>query len=242
MTTPENSEGERARDDVLAGEFVLGVLSSKDHAGVEARMKRDDAFAALVARWQENFASLNDEYELATPPADTYDSIEKRLFSRDSARSDTWLIKLWTSVSLWRLTSLTLLVLLLSYSLFNTGVFAPTRTATPLVAELTGEGAPVGLFARYDIETGRLEMTPVATDAPSQERSLELWLVPGGDAPTISLGVLPQTGDGAIEVPENLRGRLSEGATLAVSLEPMGGSPTGQATGPVIAIGQTRRP
>jgi len=35
---------------------------------------------------------------------------------------------------------------------------------------------------------------------------------------------------------------LADGATLAVSLEPFGGSPTGQATGPVIASGALRRP
>ena len=46
---------------------------------------------------------------------------------------------------------------------------------------------------------------------------------------------------GALVIPADLRGRITEGATLAVSLEPFGGSPTGQATGPVIAVGQTYR-
>ena len=46
-----------------------------------------------------------------------------------------------------------------------------------------------------------------------------------------------KTGQGEIAVPEDLRGRMAEGVVLAVSLEPFGGSPTGKATGPVLAVG-----
>jgi anti-sigma-K factor RskA len=39
-------------------------------------------------------------------------------------------------------------------------------------------------------------------------------------------------------VPETMRGDMKEGMGLAVSLEPPGGSPTGQPTGPVVAQGK----
>ena len=81
-------------------------------------------------------------------------------------------------------------------------------------------------------------MTPVASGG-AEKQSLELWLVEGEQAP-VSLGVLPQTGQGEIDVPEDLRARLTKGVVLAVSLEPFGGSPTGAATGPVIALGEVR--
>jgi anti-sigma-K factor RskA len=35
-----------------------------------------------------------------------------------------------------------------------------------------------------------------------------------------------------------MRGRLKDGVTLAVSIEPFGGSPTGKPTGPVVAAGK----
>jgi anti-sigma-K factor RskA len=41
--------------------------------------------------------------------------------------------------------------------------------------------------------------------------------------------------------PADMRNNISEGTTFAISVEPFGGSPTGQATGPVIAIGTARR-
>ncbi len=35
MTTPENKRSDRSRDEVLAGEYVLGVLSLPDRLRVE---------------------------------------------------------------------------------------------------------------------------------------------------------------------------------------------------------------
>jgi anti-sigma-K factor RskA len=44
--------------------------------------------------------------------------------------------------------------------------------------------------------------------------------------------------DAKLTVPSAQAGRLKPGATLAVSVEPVGGSPTGQPTGPVILTGK----
>ncbi|MFN3636419.1 MAG: anti-sigma factor domain-containing protein, partial [Rhizobium rhizophilum] len=112
------------------------------------------------------------------------------------------------------------------------------KPQTALTADLAGEDQAIALHARYDGSSGRLSVTPVASGGADQ-KSLELWLVEGEQAP-VSLGVLPQTGQGEIDVPEDLRARLAEGVVLAVSLEPFGGSPTGQATGPVVALGEVR--
>jgi anti-sigma-K factor RskA len=242
MTTPDNSEGDRARDEVLAGEYVLGVLSLRDRIAVENRMERDRAFAAIVARWQGNLSEFDHDYVPVAPPAAVFSNIEQRLFAPQGNKHSRGIGGLWNSLVLWRGATVASLALLLAFALYESAAFGPGDPDAPLVAELAGEDAPVTLLARYDRESGRLQMTPVAAAGPAEERSLELWLVPGGDEPTISLGVLPQTGEGSLVIPADLRQRVTEGATLAVSLEPFGGSPTGQATGPVIAIGQTRRP
>jgi anti-sigma-K factor RskA len=79
-------------------------------------------------------------------------------------------------------------------------------------------------------------VTPVAAGT-AQAKSLELWLIEGDKSP-VPLGVLPDTGDGEIIIPPDMRGRLKDGVTLAVSIEPFGGSPTGKPTGPVVAAGK----
>ncbi|MFN7025701.1 MAG: anti-sigma factor domain-containing protein [Pseudorhizobium sp.] len=242
MTTPDNSEGDRARDEVLAGEYVLGVLSLRDRIEIENRIERDRVFAAIVARWQENLSEFDQDYTPVAPPAALFAGLEQRLFSPQVNKDSEGFAGLWNSLALWRVATVASLALLLALALYETAAFGPGDRDEPLVAELSSEDAPVTLLARYDQESGSLQMTPVAAAGPAEERSLELWLVPGGDEPTISLGVLPQTGEGSLVIPADLRQRVTVGATLAVSLEPFGGSPSGQATGPVIAIGQTRRP
>ena len=47
-------------------------------------------------------------------------------------------------------------------------------------------------------------------------------------------------GEGRLAVPREMRSRIVEGATISVSVEPFGGSPTGRRTGPVLATGAAR--
>lgn len=69
MTTPDQSENDRSRDQLLAGEYVLGVLPLDQRRRVEDRIVRDAAFAAMVMRWQENLSSdLDAEYGEERPP------------------------------------------------------------------------------------------------------------------------------------------------------------------------------
>ncbi|MDE2037235.1 MAG: anti-sigma factor, partial [Pseudomonas sp.] len=64
-----------------------------------------------------------------------------------------------------------------------------------------------------------------------------LWAIPAGGKP-ISLGLLPVSGNGRIQLSKEHQALLTAPLTLAVSLEPQGGSPTGQPTGPVLYQGQ----
>jgi anti-sigma-K factor RskA len=54
------------------------------------------------------------------------------------------------------------------------------------------------------------------------------------------MGVIPAGASVHVGVDEQTQARLEKGAVLAVSLEPSGGSPTGQPTGPVVAAGDLK--
>ena len=83
---------------------------------------------------------------------------------------------------------------------------------------------------------GRLPPPSVAITAPAPDQSLELWAIPADGKP-ISLGVIPAGSKGKVELSEAQKALIGQPIALAVSLEPKGGSPTGQPTGPVLYQG-----
>ncbi|URK88728.1 anti-sigma factor [Rhizobium sp. RCAM05350] len=240
MTTQNPESGDSRRDQVIAGEYVLGVLSADDRRKVEARMVLDGAFAAMVNHWQSNLTSFNDAYEPIAPPPQVLVAVERRLFA-EQARPVVAAGGLWNSLALWRVLTLASVAGLVTVVTFSSGMLTPVSQTKPLVAELTGDvSTTINLLAQYDASNGALKITPVAAKQ-AEAKSLELWLIEG-DNPAKSLGILPQTGEGEIIIPPELRSKFGEGVTLAVSVEPFGGSPTGTATGPVVAVGKTRLP
>lgn len=239
MTTPDKSKGDRSRDEVLAGEYVLGVLSLQDRRVVEERMRRDRQFAAIVSRWEANLSTFNDEYGAVPPSRETFKQIEARLFG-DVERGPSFSRGLWNSAVFWRSLSFASLIVALGAIVFASGIVPQRKASSPLLAELSAENTQISLLASYDARSGQLSILPVAAGKP-EEKSLELWFVPATGSPR-SLGIFRPGEDGALTVPGDLRGAVSEGATLAVSLEPFGGSPTGEVTGPVVASGKVYRP
>lgn len=237
MTSPDQNSRDPRRDEVIAGEYVLGALSPEERRKVEARLCSDGAFAAIVHRWAENLSAFNQELETVPPPAYVYSAAERGLFeapAQDKAPADQRRDGVWNSLALWR--SLALFSLAAGVALAGPGLMS-RQPSKQLITQLSGADNPISLAARYDAQSGELTMTPVAAGQDAA-RSLELWLLEDGKSP-VSLGVLPQTGDGTLTVPEAMRPRL-KGAVLAVSVEPPGGSPTGIATGPIIASGKAR--
>jgi len=242
MTTePQDSNppngGRPESDEILAGEYVLGVLSLEARRRIETRMVSDQPFARLVARWQSNMASFNGEYQEQQPSVTIFQAIERRLFVENQKVEVRH--GLWNAIGFWRgLSCVTSAVAAAAIFYIAAAQFTQAPTdANGVVAELSAPNDPVALRVSFNPTDGRLRIIPVADQ--SAEKSLQLWLVPGSGAPT-SLGVFEAGADGELLIPAELRSRIGQGATLAVSVEPRGGSPTGLPTGPVIASGSAR--
>jgi anti-sigma-K factor RskA len=77
----------------------------------------------------------------------------------------------------------------------------------------------------------------VAGNLPGDARhSHELWVIPADGTPR-SLGTLGTDKQSHKRLADTLATLLQQGATIAISVEPRGGSPTGSPTGPVVASG-----
>lgn len=199
-------------DDALAAEYVLGVLAHQDRLAAEARVKSDPAFAARIGAWETRLADLNDGYNEAPAP-NLLPQIEARLFGQ-KRRYPLWG---WLAGAL----------AAAAVALVALAVLLPTAPA-PIVATLGAETDPLRFEARHDGQN--LIVTRVAGSPAPAGQVQELWII-APDAAPVSLGLLtdaPLT----VAYPDT-----PTGWTLAVSLEPAGGSPTGAPTGPVLAAG-----
>lgn len=202
------------QDDALAAEYVLGVLSASDRAAAEARVKNDTAFAARVTRWEQRLSGMNDDFAEAPAP-DLLPRIEARLFGKAAPRRRplfAWFAGVATAAAV----AIGAVVLL-----------APPPAA-PVVATLGDADAPLRFEARFDGQA--LTIIRVAGTSAPQGQVQEAWII-APDAAPVSLGLLEGE---SLTIPYP---QAPAGWTLAVSLEPAGGSPTGAPTGPVLAAG-----
>lgn len=238
MTIDDRNQERRGSDEVLAGEYVLGVLSIEKRRRVERRMTDDKAFATMVEGWQTDLSSFDGEYLEENPSPAVFGRIEQRLFGPSKAAAEA--TGLWNAARFWRWVSLGTSCAAIAAVAYVFGVWRLSpQVGAPLVAELSAPNNEVNLLASFDVSNGRMRIVPVAAGRP-QEKSLQLWLVPDGGNPR-PLGVLQPDAEGELLIPAELRNSIDDGAVLAVSLEPFGGSPTGLPTGPIVASGTTRR-
>jgi anti-sigma-K factor RskA len=114
----------------------------------------------------------------------------------------------------------------------------PIAASSPLVA-MVGDQKEMMLVASWDPMSRHLVLA-VAGDMPADPRhSHELWIIPPDGKPR-SLGVMADAKRTHMQLAEALAELMREGATVAISVEPRGGSPTGAPTGPVLASGALR--
>jgi anti-sigma-K factor RskA len=97
------------------------------------------------------------------------------------------------------------------------------------------------MTADLDVKDGQLVLRlNIKPPRDFTDKALEVWMVPPGGAPR-SLGLFPSERSGTTAVlvlpPEVVEALASPDSALAVSLEPKGGSATGQPTGPVLFSG-----
>ena len=114
------------------------------------------------------------------------------------------------------------------------GTRTPTLppTEAPMIVVLHATKGTETLVAGLSQDRQQLTIQPLQKVSLTSDQSLELWALKK-DGPPASLGVIASDKLTALSkktLPKDTKG-------LAVSLEPLGGSPTGAPTGPVLFVG-----
>ena len=238
------AEPDMPEDAVTAGEYVLGVLARPDHAAAARHVAADPAFAAEVEAWEARLTPLIAQIEAVDPPSSLWPAIAQRL--RGTVTPLPVRQSYWNSLAMWRglaaastALAAACLVIVLTPRTPQPVAQAPARAPAPAgpiaVARLDAPKGGAAFIATLDETRRQLIITPTGQPVAAGH-SPQLWLMPDKAKP-VALGVFMGQTPLVVSAPAG----MTSDSLLGVSLEPLGGSPTGQPTGPVIAVGKLMR-
>jgi anti-sigma-K factor RskA len=238
MSTPSDD----GTADLRYAEYVLGVLDADARAQVEREMLESESAARAVERWRRQLLPLAEEAAPESAPMHVWRRIRDELRLEEPRRSAErgGRPAVGESLRFWQRLSLVTGALLATacVAIVVLVVRRPAAPSIPYMAStITETGGRVGWTATMDIGNARMIVVPASPQGVSAGRSPELWLIPRGGKP-IAVGIISASAPITIRLAQVLLAQLGPTATLAVSVEPAGGSPTGQPTGPVIGQGR----
>jgi anti-sigma-K factor RskA len=236
MSVPGDSDPDQLR----YAEYALGVLDADARAAVAQELLVNEQAAAAVALWQRQLAPLAEDIGEIAPAAHLWPGIRQAL-KLDGPPRLPQPASLWENLRLWQwigvgasLVATACLVVL---------VVAPLRQPPPsvvarglMVSTMKQDNGVAAWTATLDLDRGQIIVVPASPGAVAVDRSTELWLIPQGKKP-VPVGVFAPGAVTTLKMSADLLAQLGPTAILAVSVEPPGGSPTGQPTGPVVATG-----
>jgi anti-sigma-K factor RskA len=217
--------------DRLAAEYVVGTLQGRARDRFERVLLASPRARADVERWERQLNSIALELPERQPPRRVWRRIERRVRPAPERRGWAW--------PLAALASTAAAVVLAAYILLAppTGGGPPGFGAPDYVALVgnRGEGPRWALAAHT--EPGMMMVRTLQPASADPEHDHELWLVREYGDP-ISLGILPDQGNARHNMPAAAVSSTNPRASVAVSVEPPGGSPTGAPTGEVVFQGE----
>jgi anti-sigma-K factor RskA len=212
--------------DALASEYVLGTLRGAARRRFERWMAADRHIASRVRAWETRLMPLALRLTPLEPSAQVWQAIQTRI---DAGAAPTR-----------RRPALRAIAAILVLCALFVGVYVVWQATQPPalepIATIQGKTGPAAWSIELDATQERLRAVALAGAAAQPGHSFELWALPPGKGAPVSLGVLPASGHLERKLSEAQREAISAAANLAVSLEPVGGSPTGAPTGPVLYV------
>lgn len=222
--------------DMQIAEFVLGTLPADQRRALQAQRELDPVLDAHIQQWEERLIGMSDDVAPVQPGPELFTRIEQALDEQaiQSAQpgKSAAVLTLRRQVNRWRWS--TALASAAALVLVAVLAFQPASTPESFVAVFQHDDQQPAFLLTVDLQNRQLNIRPVTAE-PQPGKSYQLWIKSDELGPNPrSVGVLGdqmQLDHGALKQYDPA---LLREATFGISLEPPGGSPTGQPTGPAI--------
>lgn len=232
-----------ADDDIEVAEYVLGTLPADERARLALKLAGDAALRDVQRFWEGRLAPLDAHVPPQAPSPGVWEAIERATALRAgrnepaAVAAGSNVVDLERRLAWWRGGALAAAALAAGLA----GVVVLDRAAVPpepadgrYMAVVDTGGREPALIAEVDTAAGVIRVRSVAVETPAGH-SLELWHIADGGKPR-SLGVLAGGTDAQV-----IRDAVTAGPVngiIAVTVEPAGGSPSGDPTGAPVYSGR----
>ncbi|MBB1328359.1 anti-sigma factor [Pseudoalteromonas sp. SR43-7] len=207
--------------DALAGQYVLGTLRGLARKRFQRLLLNSNQTREATNMWEQNLNNLASAIAPQTPRDDVWVNILQRIENRPQTSKTV----IQTKPSIWRTWSFvaTAACIVLAFL-----VIQPSTNVmqTQQIALVQNQDKQSLWF--IDVSEQGLSIKASSQLVAQTNKDYELWMILKGQDAPISLGLLPKQGS-KILFKDN-RFNASDIALLAVSLEPIGGSPNGSPT------------
>jgi anti-sigma-K factor RskA len=240
--------------DQLAAEYALGVLQGGSRRRFENISQHDPAIRLAVETWRVRLQAMSELGPAVAPPPEVWTAIERRLnlvnARRDAAAARPvptaaprpkpgW----FENLSFWRgwsiaATAVAAIALVVALRPLTNVVPVPAPQVAQeprvgYVASLADKQSNTVMLVTWDDRTSEIVVRRLSGASDPTDHSMQLWGLPKEGHP-VSLGVLPRGGEARFKAAS-----VNAFPALAVSVEPVGGSPNPDGpTGPVVYTGK----
>lgn len=225
-----------------ADAYVLGLLDEAERDRVEAELATDVALSHAVGQARDRFLELDLAGPASGISSDLWMRIDTALANPASQISGQsapgrWAVNdnkhsRWRSLALSAMAASALLFVGLAYTL----VSQPDPQVVAIL--MNDRGEPVAMVEDFGNDAAKvIPLTDVSVPA---DRSLQVWTLPSQEMGPVSLGVLDGWNTVRLEWPELPVPQAEQ--LYEITIEPLGGSPTGRPTGPILGKGFAKIP
>ena len=229
---------------LLSAEYVLGTLQGRARRRFERLVRSDLSLRSEVQLWEARLGRLALQVQPVDPPETIWLSLQRRIEQGNTVplrRPSAAQQPKRSGPPVWRIlaglaaAAAVVLAVLLGQpktpGSLPVAVAPVEPAAASYVALLKMPDSDMQWTVSLTPARGRMTVAAIGAAPQLGDRAPELWwLSPSGP---VAIGVLPTQGKGSMPLPAALANAAE--LKLAISLEPPGGSPSGQPTGPVVA-------
>lgn len=231
--------------DLIAAEYVLGTLTGGARRRFETLMRADFRIQSAVDNWNEKINALGAGLAPVQPPAYIRAKIKSRLGFISEADTRHAQPKSW--YSFWRNSALVatfasiLLAAVLIVNLVDPKRIGPPASVNAYISLVNNKQNQTAWIIRSDLAKGFINVKTIKTQSLPANKNYELWLIAATSKKPISLGLIAKQGNTQFKLNPKLLAHFKQAKALAVSLEPLGGSPKDVPSGPVLFQGVMHR-